>query len=70
MIGLGFEVVFSRVKGRGTTGWQMILRKKKGARISKDQLALCERFRSDGELRQIKMERGVQQQARNMRGGK
>jgi hypothetical protein len=63
-IGDGFEVAFSQAEGRGKRGWQMLMRKKQGATISEEQLALCEKFQQDKEQHEIKIKRSDRRQAK------
>lgn len=65
--GLGFEVAFPRVGGRNKTGRQMVLRKKAGAVINEEHVALCEGFRRDSRKHERRLHKGIVRQKKKVR---
>jgi hypothetical protein len=64
--GMSFEVGFPGIGGRNKTGRQMVLRKRKGAIISEDQLALCEEFRRDSQMHEQRLKNGIVRQKKRV----
>ena len=64
---LSFEVAFPSVGGRNKTGRQMIIRKKTGAIINQEQLALCDEFRRDSQKHNERVRKGIVRQKRKVR---
>lgn len=68
--GHGFELGFPRVVRRGTSGPQLLIRKKEGASICDLQMDFTDEYRKLNQLHERKIERGYERPARKIRGSK
>ena len=68
--GNGFQIGFPRNTRRGKTGPQLVIQKREGATLSKDELSKCEKYCHFQTIHEEKIKNGYRRQSRKTKGSK